>query len=126
MFLSRPSIPDVFSGYEGTVWIDDRAWFQDTDAIEDYIDAGRTTGTSFAFETYPSYRSTQKVRNLEIFGKVIIKGTKDFFSKVVKMFDARIISEDGMQPMLNSGLFYIASGSLVWQAWQEVTLDREN
>ena len=111
VFLYKPSIPNIFPGCEGSVW----------------IDSGRTTGTSFDFETHPIYRSTQKVRKLEIFDKVIIEGTKDVsFSKIRKMFGARITSENGMQPMLNSGLFYIASGSPIWQAWQEATLDREN
>ena len=123
VFLSKPFIPDMFPGYEGYVWIDADVWFQDAEAIEDYIDAGRTTGAAFAFEAHPSYRLTQKVRKLEILGKVIIKGIKDYFlSKSRKMFGARIASENGMQSVLNSGLFYIASGSPIWQAWQETTL----
>ena len=124
VFLSKPFIPDMFTGYEGYVWVDADVWFQDVNAIQGYIEAGRTTGASFAFESHPSYQGTQKIRKLEMFGKVIIKGNKNYFmSKSVKMFGARIASECGMQYALNSGVFYIASGSPVWRAWQEATLD---
>lgn len=50
VFLSKTFIPDVFPGYEGSVW----------------IVSGRTTGTSFAFQAHPSYRSPQKARKLKL------------------------------------------------------------
>ena len=94
MFLSKPFIPDMFPGYEGYVWIDADVWFQDENAIQDYIEAARMTGASFAFESHPSYQGTQKNKKMEVFGKVIIKGSKNYFlSKSLKMFGARLASE---------------------------------
>ena len=120
---SKPFLPDMFPGYDGYVWMDADMWFQDASAIDDYIDAGRETGAAFSFESHPSYRSNQKIKKIEIFGKVFIKGVSNYFlSRSRDMFGARSAVNNGVHPVLNSGLFYIAAGSPIWQAWQQALL----
>ena len=83
----------------------------------------RGGGGAFSFESHPTYRSIQKVRTLEILGVIFIKGIKDYFLKKEReMFGSRIAAEIGIHPVLNSGLFHMAGGSPVWQAWQETLL----
>ena len=81
-------------------------------------------GGAFCFESHPSYRSTQKIRRLRVLGKTGgIKGIKDYFlNRTREMFGSRVAAEIGMHPTLNSGLFHMAAGSPVWQAWQETLL----
>lgn len=114
----------MFPGYDGYVWVDSDIWFQDAGAIDDYIKVGEKTGAAFSFESHPSYRHPRKVRKLEVFGKVFIKGVKFYFlNKTREMFGSKVAAEIGIiLPGLNSGLFYMAAGSPVWQAWQETLL----
>ena len=125
VFTSKPFIPETFPGYDDYVWVDADVWFQDAGALDDYVEAGnaRGGGAAFSFESHPSYRSFQKVRTLEVFGKVFIKGIKDYSVKTRReMFGSRVTAETGMHPMLNSGLFHMAAESPVWRAWQETLL----
>ena len=120
VFVSKPFIPDLFPGYDGYVWVDSDIWFQDAGAIDDYIKAGERTGAAFSFISHPSYRHPQRFRRLEAFGKVFIKGLKFYFpNKTREMFGFKMAAKVGIPPVLNSGLFYMATGSPVWQAWQE-------
>ena len=114
VFVSKPFIPDLFPGYDGYVWVDADIWFQDAGAINDYIKASEKTGAAFSFESHPSYRHPRKVRKLEVFGKVFIKGVKLYFlNKTREMFGSKVAAEVGIPPGLNSGLFYMAAGSPV-------------
>ena len=120
VFTSKPFIPDLFPGYGGYVWVDADIWFQDAGAIDDYIEAGEKTGAAFSFESHPSYRQPRKVRRLEVFGKVFIRGVKlPLLNRVRAMFGSKVAAEVGIPPRLNSGLFYMAAGAPVWRAWQE-------
>ena len=123
VFVSKPFIPDIFPGYENYVWVDADIWFQDAGAIDDYVEAGNTRGgAAFGFESHPTYLP-QRVRRLEIFGKVFVKGVKSYFlSRTREMFGSRIAAEVGIPPILNSGLFHMAGGSPIWRAWQETLL----
>ena len=125
VFTSKPFIPETFPRYDDYVWVDADVWFQDAGALDDYIKAGNARGgAAFSFESHPSYRSTQKIRRLEVFGKTVgIKGIKDYFlNRRREMFGSRVAAEIGMHPTLNSGLFHMAAGSPVWRAWQETLL----
>ena len=120
VFVSKPFIPDLFPGYDGYVWVDADIWFQDARAIDDYVEAGEKTGAAFSFESHPSYRQPRKVRKLEVFGKTFIRGVKlPLLNMVRAMFGSKVAAEVGIPPGLNSGLFYMAAGAPVWQAWQE-------
>ena len=125
VFTSKPFIPEMFPGYDDYVWVDADVWFQDAGALDDYVEAGNARGgAAFCLESHPSYRSTQKIRRLRIFGNTVgIKGIKDYFlNRCREMFGSRVAAEIGMHPTLNSGLFHIAAGSPVWRAWQETLL----
>ena len=79
VFTSKPYIPEMFPGYDNYVWVDADVWFQDAGGLDDYVEASEKTGAAFGFEAHPSYRSTQKVRTLDIFGMTIVKSVKDYF-----------------------------------------------
>ena len=120
VFTSKPYTPDLFPGYDGYVWVDADIWFQDAGAIDDYVEAGEKTGAAFSFESHPSYRQSLKVRKLEVCGKMFIRGVKlPLLNMTRAMFGSKVAAEVGIPPILNSGLFYVAAGSPVWQAWQE-------
>ena len=118
--IAKPYIPQIFPGYEGYLWVDADVWFQDPTALDDYVAAAVQSDATFSFESHPMYRSNQKIRHFRIFGKPIIKGVKDyFFQKMLRMFGPEVAVEVGYRQVLNSGVFYIASGSEVWSAWQQ-------
>lgn len=120
VFLSKPFIPEFFPQYRGFLWVDADVWFQDPTAIDDYIDAAQATGAAFSFESHPLYRSTQKVRYNRILGKIFCKGIKDYlFNNTRKMFGQSIAIDNGINPVLNSGIFYMNRKSPIWKAWQD-------
>lgn len=123
IFISKPYIPEMFPGYDNYVWVDADVWFQNAGGLDDYVEASEKTGAAFSFEAHPTYRSTQKVRTLDIFGVTIIKNIKDYFlTKRREMFGTRVAAKIGMHSILNSGLFCMAAESPVWRAWQEKIL----
>ncbi len=126
IFTMKPFIPDLTPGYAGYIWIDADIWFQDSSAIDDYIDAARETGAAFSFEASPSYRGQQKLRTLNVFGTVVIRGIKDYFlSMTCRMFSSEVAAANGINPVLNSGIFYMDADSPIWKTWQD-TLSSAN
>lgn len=119
IYLAKPFIPDFFPGYDGYIWADADLWFQDTQAIEHYIQAAQQYGSAFCFESHPLYKSPTKFKYFRILNFFFVRVFKNYlFNNVKRMFGKRVALKMGLQPVLNSGVFYISAQSPIWSAWQ--------
>lgn len=117
-FQTKPFIADLFSGYDGYVYIDADVWFADAGAVEDYISAGEKHGIAIAAESHPLMGTHYRVKHHKIFGFTVARIIKSYSFNVLKAFFGRDVAfRLGLGLVLNSGLFYMRADSPAWRAW---------
>ena len=106
----RPFLPRHFPGHDLYLWIDADAWVQDWTAIDLLLRAAGEGNLAIVPEMDRSYRNF--FHAFEEFHDVIGEGYR-------AIFDEPAATRLGRRPLLNNGVFALASEAPHWQAWAE-------
>ena len=122
-FIVTPFLPKYLGEYETIIWIDADAWVQQSEAIDDLIEAAKSGQMVVVPEldvAYPSAISRGKVRTLPGFpfltGRVRRIGSW-LRNGLAKRYNRDVANRSIFMPVLNAGIFAAQSSSDCWEAW---------
>ncbi|MEO1330957.1 MAG: hypothetical protein AAFW46_14985 [Pseudomonadota bacterium] len=116
---AAPFAPKHAPGHEVYVWIDADAWVQRWEAVETLVAGARRAGLSACQENdrhYPSALSGAKPRVLPVLG--LARPTTYMAKRLRKFYGRRVAAESFFRPIVNAGVYAVASGAPHWAAWE--------
>jgi hypothetical protein len=120
VFLAKPFIPDVFPGFSKYIWVDSDIWFQDSSALDDYIEAADHSGLAICYEDHPMYGRAGKKRFSAVRERLGLVKEGYKIKRIRKYFGREMARRWGSTPIMNSGIFCITADSPIWHLWQHM------
>jgi hypothetical protein len=102
--IARPFLQRYFAGFSHYVWIDADIWVQDSQFIEDYLEAARKSGFAVVKEREPAYRIQPWLLAWTVKNSVAMYGV------------CRGLHLCFCEP-INNGVFALAADAPHWASW---------